>query len=148
LAGQLVNGEGALHGFSFIASPHSRVMISWIASGRRTDSSPGVVTASSRRWCAGRSVVIRGRQAVPLVDAGEDGFLEVEFKLVDGLACPFFILNPDEISGQENASSDVKAEVSDRLQDSVRCHEFGSIILMLSAQPGRRQMVHYSWILP
>jgi hypothetical protein len=45
--------------------------------------------------------VIRGQQAVPLVDAGEDGFLEVESKLVDGLACPFFILNPDEISGQE-----------------------------------------------
>ena len=63
-------------GFSFIASPHSRVMISWVASARRTVSSPGVVTASSRRWCAGRSVVIRGRQAVPLVDAGEDGFLE------------------------------------------------------------------------
>jgi len=31
-------------------------MISWIASARRTDSSPGV-----------------GRQAVPLFDAGEDG---------------------------------------------------------------------------
>jgi hypothetical protein len=122
-------------------------MISWIASARRTDSSPGVVTALSRRWCAGKSVVIRGRQAVPLFDAGEDGFLEdvehaesgvlensrngpartpsprafawlgikaasssvwrysanagvivVEAKLVDGLACPFFIQNPDEIS--------------------------------------------------
>jgi hypothetical protein len=91
--------------------------------------------------------VICARQAVPLVDAGEDGFLEdvehaesgvpvklegrtgtntsspsfaclgiraaassvwrysanadvivVEAKLVDGLACPFFIRNPDEIS--------------------------------------------------
>lgn len=34
-------------GFSFTASPHSRLMISWIASARRTDSSDGVVTASS-----------------------------------------------------------------------------------------------------
>ena len=34
-------------GFSFIARPHSRLMISWIASARRTDSSDGVVTASS-----------------------------------------------------------------------------------------------------
>ncbi|SLI04386.1 Uncharacterised protein [Mycobacteroides abscessus subsp. abscessus] len=34
-------------GFSFIASPHSRLMMSWIASARRTESSVGVVTASS-----------------------------------------------------------------------------------------------------
>ena len=34
-------------GFSFIARPHSRLMISWMASARRTDSSVGVVTASS-----------------------------------------------------------------------------------------------------
>ena len=34
-------------GFSFIARPHSRLMISWIASARRTDSVDGVVTASS-----------------------------------------------------------------------------------------------------
>ncbi len=59
------------------------------------------------------------------------GVIVVEAELVDGLAYPFFILNPDAISGQENASSEVKAKVSDRLQDSVRCHEFGSIILCL-----------------
>ena len=35
-------------GFSFIARPHSLVMISWIASARRTDSGVGVVTASSK----------------------------------------------------------------------------------------------------
>ena len=34
-------------GFSFIDRPHSRLMISWIAIARRTDSSVGVVTASS-----------------------------------------------------------------------------------------------------
>ena len=34
-------------GFSFIASPHSLLMISWIASARRTDSDVGVVIASS-----------------------------------------------------------------------------------------------------
>jgi len=73
LVGQLVNGEVALQRVLVHRQPRSRVMISWIASARRTDSSPGVVTALSRRWCADRSVVIRGRQAVPLFDAGEDG---------------------------------------------------------------------------
>jgi hypothetical protein len=34
-------------GFSFFASPHSRLMISWIAIARRTLSSVGVVIASS-----------------------------------------------------------------------------------------------------
>ena len=34
-------------GFSFIARPHSRLMISWMARARRTDSADGVVTASS-----------------------------------------------------------------------------------------------------
>ncbi len=34
-------------GFSLRASPHSRLMMSWIAMARRTDSSVGVVTASS-----------------------------------------------------------------------------------------------------
>src|SRR5699024_11251879 len=33
--------------FSFFARPHSRLMISWIAIARRTDSSVGVVIASS-----------------------------------------------------------------------------------------------------
>jgi hypothetical protein len=56
LVGQLVNGEGALQRVLVPRQPRSRVMISWIASARRTDSSPGV-----------------GRQAVPLFDAGEDG---------------------------------------------------------------------------
>ena len=32
-------------GFSFLARPHSRLMISWIAIARRTDSSVGVVIA-------------------------------------------------------------------------------------------------------
>ena len=35
-------------GFSFIASPHSRLMMSWMARARRTDSADGVVTASSK----------------------------------------------------------------------------------------------------
>jgi hypothetical protein len=34
-------------GFSHIDRPHSRLMISWMASARRTDSAVGVVTASS-----------------------------------------------------------------------------------------------------
>jgi hypothetical protein len=34
-------------GFSFLARPHSRLMISWMAMARRTDSSVGVVIASS-----------------------------------------------------------------------------------------------------
>ena len=34
-------------GLSFIARPHSRLITSWIAIARRTDSSVGVVTASS-----------------------------------------------------------------------------------------------------
>ena len=34
-------------GFSFIARPHSWLMIIWMAIARRTDSSVGVVTASS-----------------------------------------------------------------------------------------------------
>jgi hypothetical protein len=34
-------------GFSFFARPHSRLMMSWIAIARRTDSSVGVVMASS-----------------------------------------------------------------------------------------------------
>ncbi len=34
-------------GFSFLASPHSRLMINWIAIARRTLSSVGVVIASS-----------------------------------------------------------------------------------------------------
>ena len=34
-------------GFSFFASPHSRLMINWIAIARRTLSSVGVVIASS-----------------------------------------------------------------------------------------------------
>ena len=34
-------------GFSFLARPHSRLMMSWIAIARRTDSSVGVVIASS-----------------------------------------------------------------------------------------------------
>ena len=34
-------------GFSFIDRPHSRLMISWMARARRTDSAVGVVTASS-----------------------------------------------------------------------------------------------------
>jgi len=32
-------------GFSLRARPHSRLMISWMASARRTESSVGVVTA-------------------------------------------------------------------------------------------------------
>ena len=35
------------NGLSFIAMPHSRLMMSWIAIARRTDSSVGVVNASS-----------------------------------------------------------------------------------------------------
>jgi hypothetical protein len=87
---------------------------------------PGIRAASSSVW---------GYSA-------NAGVIVVEAKLVDGLACPFFIRNPDEISRPGECSSDVKAEVSDRPQDSVRCHEFGSIILMLVAQPGRRKMVY------
>jgi len=34
-------------GFSFFARPHSLLMMSWIAIARRTDSSVGVVIASS-----------------------------------------------------------------------------------------------------
>jgi hypothetical protein len=34
-------------GFSFFARPYSRLMISWIAMARRTDSSVSVVMASS-----------------------------------------------------------------------------------------------------
>ncbi len=34
-------------GFSFMARPHSRLMIIWMARARRTDSDVGVVTASS-----------------------------------------------------------------------------------------------------
>ena len=34
-------------GFSFFASPHSRLMTNWMAMARRTDSSLGVVIASS-----------------------------------------------------------------------------------------------------
>jgi hypothetical protein len=34
-------------GFSFFARPHSRLMMSWIAMARRTESSVGVVMASS-----------------------------------------------------------------------------------------------------
>ena len=37
-------------GFSFLASPHSRLMISWIAIARRTLSSVGVVIASSKAF--------------------------------------------------------------------------------------------------
>ena len=35
-------------GFSFLARPHSRLMTSWMARARRTDSSVGVVMASSK----------------------------------------------------------------------------------------------------
>ena len=35
-------------GFSFFARPHSRLMMSWIAIARRTESSVGVVIASSK----------------------------------------------------------------------------------------------------
>ena len=35
------------HGFSLMLSPSSRLMISWIATARRTLSSVGVVIASS-----------------------------------------------------------------------------------------------------
>ena len=35
-------------GFSFLARPHSRLMISWIAMALRTLSSVGVVMASSK----------------------------------------------------------------------------------------------------
>jgi hypothetical protein len=43
--------------------------------------------------------------------------------------------------------SERAAEASNSLQDSVRCHQFGSIILVLAAQPRRSQMVCCSWIL-
>jgi hypothetical protein len=45
--GQLVDDEAPWLGFSFFARPHSRLMMSWIAIARRTDSSVGVVIASS-----------------------------------------------------------------------------------------------------
>ncbi len=35
-------------GFSFLARPHSRLMMSWMAIARRTESAEGVVTASSK----------------------------------------------------------------------------------------------------
>jgi hypothetical protein len=34
--GELLDDEGALEGFSFLARPHSRLMMSWMAMARRT----------------------------------------------------------------------------------------------------------------
>ena len=45
--GEFLDDEGALVGFSFLARPHSRLMMSWMAMARRTESSVGVVMASS-----------------------------------------------------------------------------------------------------
>ena len=45
--GQLLDQVRALQRVLVLQRPNSRWMISWIASARRTDSSVGVVTASS-----------------------------------------------------------------------------------------------------
>jgi hypothetical protein len=47
-AAEYVDMNEPCNGFSFIARPHSRLMINWIVSARRTESSEGVVTASSK----------------------------------------------------------------------------------------------------
>ena len=61
-------------GFSLAASPHSWVMIIWMASARRTDSAVGVVTASS---------IGVGVQAVGIVVDGTQG-LEGGADVVEG----------------------------------------------------------------